>query len=163
MTSQPASGISVTCTPVYDGRYLFVQRPHDDDVLPGYWCFPGGKVHVGETIAGALVRELKEETGLEPTGRAFFVNSYLLGDRVGAHFAIEVTNNDVTLSELQDFQWISSVEDLANFTPRIPGIDNHVLWIHDRLTKIANLPKSYLTTRQQLIPSAGSHSLSSTI
>lgn len=90
MSSDAAKGISVTVTPIFDGRFLFVQRNASDAVLGGYWCFPGGKVHVGETLAAAVRRELAEETGLTPTGRAFFVDSYLLGDRVGAHFAVEV-------------------------------------------------------------------------
>jgi len=35
----------------------------------GTWCFPGGRVQLGETIQEACQRELKEETGLDiPTG-----------------------------------------------------------------------------------------------
>ncbi|HHZ09214.1 MAG TPA: 8-oxo-dGTP diphosphatase MutT [Rhizobiales bacterium] len=47
-----------------DGRVLITQRP-DDKAMAGLWEFPGGKVEPGETPEEALVRELKEEIGVE--------------------------------------------------------------------------------------------------
>ena len=47
-----------------DGRFLLAQRPQGK-VYAGYWEFPGGKVEPGETIEGALKRELREELGVE--------------------------------------------------------------------------------------------------
>ena len=47
-----------------DGRVLICQRPEGKQ-LAGLWEFPGGKVEAGETPEGALVRELKEELGIE--------------------------------------------------------------------------------------------------
>ena len=47
-----------------DGRVLLAQRSQDA-VLGGLWEFPGGKVEPGETPEDALVRELKEEIGIE--------------------------------------------------------------------------------------------------
>jgi 8-oxo-dGTP diphosphatase len=43
-----------------DGRVLIAQRP-EDKAMAGLWEFPGGKLEPGETLEGALVRELKEE------------------------------------------------------------------------------------------------------
>jgi 8-oxo-dGTP diphosphatase len=48
------------------GRYLLAQRPAGK-VYEGYWEFPGGKVEAGETHHQALVREIREELGLEIT------------------------------------------------------------------------------------------------
>jgi 8-oxo-dGTP diphosphatase len=47
-----------------DGRVLLAQRPEGKH-LAGLWEFPGGKVHGGETPEGALIRELREELGIE--------------------------------------------------------------------------------------------------
>ncbi|ADM10621.1 NTP pyrophosphohydrolase [Parvularcula bermudensis HTCC2503] len=47
-----------------DGRLLMCTRPAPKD-WAGMWEFPGGKVEAGERPADALVRELKEELGVE--------------------------------------------------------------------------------------------------
>lgn len=47
-----------------DGRVLIAQRPAGK-AMAGFWEFPGGKIEPGETPEVALVRELKEELGIE--------------------------------------------------------------------------------------------------
>lgn len=47
-----------------DGSFLLAQRP-TGKVYAGYWEFPGGKVEPGETVVSALIRELREELGVE--------------------------------------------------------------------------------------------------
>ena len=48
------------------GRLLVGQRPACKD-YPGKWEFPGGKLEPGESVYKALVREFREEVGLEIT------------------------------------------------------------------------------------------------
>src|SRR5579862_3237163 len=47
-----------------DRRLLIAQRPAGKS-MAGLWEFPGGKVEAGETPEASLVRELKEELGIE--------------------------------------------------------------------------------------------------
>jgi len=47
-----------------DGRILIQERPAGKP-FAGLWEFPGGKVEEGETPEVALIRELKEELGID--------------------------------------------------------------------------------------------------
>ncbi len=51
-----------------DGRILMCQRPEGKDHA-GLWEFPGGKIEVGERPERTIVRELREELGIEPCER----------------------------------------------------------------------------------------------
>jgi ADP-ribose pyrophosphatase YjhB (NUDIX family) len=46
-----------------DRRVLLIRRRFEP--LAGRWSLPGGALEVGETLAGGLAREMKEETGLD--------------------------------------------------------------------------------------------------
>ncbi|MBI1243628.1 MAG: NUDIX domain-containing protein [Alphaproteobacteria bacterium] len=47
-----------------DGRVLLARRPPGKS-MAGLWEFPGGKIADGETPEAALVRELREELGID--------------------------------------------------------------------------------------------------
>jgi 8-oxo-dGTP diphosphatase len=47
-----------------DGRVLIAQRP-EGKPMAGLWEFPGGKVEQGERPEQTLIRELKEELGID--------------------------------------------------------------------------------------------------
>jgi 8-oxo-dGTP diphosphatase len=55
----PCVGAIITA----DGRILLIRRGHEPEA--GRWSLPGGRIEVGETDHQALVREVREETGLE--------------------------------------------------------------------------------------------------
>lgn len=62
---------------VSDGRVLACERAQPPE-MAGKWEFPGGKVDPGETEEQALVRECREELGVEVE----------VGPRVGADIAM---------------------------------------------------------------------------
>lgn len=52
---------------INEGKILLVQRASADAVGGGTWECAGGKIEFGEGLEDALVREIKEETGLTVT------------------------------------------------------------------------------------------------
>lgn len=56
------------------------------------WSLPGGKVEEGEQIGEALVREMKEETGLDVTpGRLLYVCDFFDDEAHIVHITFELT------------------------------------------------------------------------
>ncbi|MFP5296058.1 MAG: (deoxy)nucleoside triphosphate pyrophosphohydrolase [Alphaproteobacteria bacterium] len=64
--SEPLKTVLVVAVALVDadGRVLIAQRPEGKQ-LAGLWEFPGGKVEPGERPEAALIRELKEELGID--------------------------------------------------------------------------------------------------
>ncbi len=54
--------VTVGAIIVKKDRILLLKRNHKP--FKDFWCFPGGHVENGETAEKAIVREVKEETGL---------------------------------------------------------------------------------------------------
>ena len=59
--TRPITGIGAVI--VHDGKILLVKRGSEPG--KGKWSIPGGLVELGETVKETVVREVKEETGLD--------------------------------------------------------------------------------------------------
>lgn len=55
--------VCVGAIAIEDAALLLIRRGHGP--AAGEWSVPGGRVEAGETLAEAVVREVREETGLE--------------------------------------------------------------------------------------------------
>jgi mutator protein MutT len=59
--------IDVSAALIFRGDKLLIAQRRAEAHLGGYWEFPGGKREAGETFPQCLVREIKEELGVEIT------------------------------------------------------------------------------------------------
>jgi ADP-ribose pyrophosphatase YjhB (NUDIX family) len=55
--------VGVGAVIVHEGRVLLVQRGREP--MKGRWTIPGGLIEIGEMLHEAVVRETREETGLD--------------------------------------------------------------------------------------------------
>jgi 8-oxo-dGTP diphosphatase len=63
--NEPRQPVEVSAALIFhDGKLLITQR-HADSHLGGLWEFPGGKREAGETFEECLIREIREELGME--------------------------------------------------------------------------------------------------
>ncbi len=90
------------------GRFLITQRSLDKHWAAGWWEVTGGGVLSGETSAQSVVREVREEVGLDVAGQPLkpvyaYENVDLeRGDNYIVdiyHFHLDVTEADVTLQD----------------------------------------------------------------
>jgi ADP-ribose pyrophosphatase YjhB (NUDIX family) len=105
---------AVAATIFSDDSVLLVRRGNEPS--RGRWGLPGGVVELGETVGEAVVREVKEETGIDvrPVRLITAVDSIVRNDegRVRFHYIIfeylcEATGGTLNASsDVQDARWL---------------------------------------------------------
>jgi 8-oxo-dGTP diphosphatase len=96
-------------------RVLLVKRRFDP--LAGQWSLPGGAVDVGETLEACVVREMREETGLDvEVGRVIEVFDRIMHDdegRVQYHYVLvdyvcrPLGGTLAAASDVADVAWVA--------------------------------------------------------
>lgn len=96
-----------------DGRVLLAQRP-PGKAMAGLWEFPGGKVQPDETPERALIRELREELGIDTAESclaplAFASHRYERFHLLMPLYACRVWKGEPTPLEGQTLAWVKPV------------------------------------------------------
>jgi ADP-ribose pyrophosphatase YjhB (NUDIX family) len=81
--------VGVGAVVVHRGRVLLVRRGHEP--LKGQWSLPGGLLEVGESLTTGVIREVREETGLnvEPLELIELLDRiHRDGERIRYHYVI---------------------------------------------------------------------------
>jgi len=99
-----------------DGKILITRRLGNVH-LGGLWEFPGGKVEPAESLEGALLREIREELGLDiiPGDELFTVEHDYPGKSVRLHFFnCTISHGEPQPLDVSDLQWVTPAQ-LAEF------------------------------------------------
>ncbi len=109
-----------------DGEILITQR-HAGSHLGGLWEFPGGKREPGESFEQCLVRELREELGIEvAVGELFeeILHAYAEKTVHLKFFVCKLVSGQPRTLDCAAFQWVDKKE-LAGF--EFPAADAKLL------------------------------------
>lgn len=90
------------------GLILLAQRPPHADQA-GMWEFPGGKVEAGETQPEALIRELREELGIEAVPAAYVASHQreVSGRIIHLHaWHVPDFSGELTAHEHSQLEWV---------------------------------------------------------
>jgi 8-oxo-dGTP diphosphatase len=104
----------------YGGKVLLIRESgeYKEGANQGKYDSVGGRVKIGQSWNESLLREIKEETGLDvEVGNPFSVDEWrpVVNDEhwqiIGVHFVCKAKTNQVQLSEdHDDFIWINPKE-----------------------------------------------------
>jgi len=97
------------------GKALILQRNENEDIYPGMWELPSGKREFFESSHDTLIREIKEETGLDvEIIQPCSVFEYKIEkpnevrDSTQINFIVTSNTSEVKLSEEhQNYAWVS--------------------------------------------------------
>lgn len=106
-------------------RFLITQRPLHK-IKGGFWEFPGGKIEPNETPENALIRELKEEVGIEVVDFTKLMQHRHEYENDAYHVLLEVFHihaydGVVSGVEGQNIAWVKK-EDLREYALLEPNI-----------------------------------------
>jgi 8-oxo-dGTP diphosphatase len=110
-----------------DDKYLITHRSAINDYMPQLWDIPGGTIKFGEKAVYALIREIKEETGLiVNVGKFIFCYDFLSNPKRHQFqmvYECEYKSGEVKLDpqEHDDFKWVTLDE--TESLPKIAFLD----------------------------------------
>jgi 8-oxo-dGTP diphosphatase len=105
-------------------KMLIIKRAENDEVGGGTWECPGGKIEFGEELEEALVREIREEAGIDVTvDRILYAVTFKTNPArqvVVVNYLCNSQNKGVVLSEEHiDYKWVTKSEARQFLLPEI--------------------------------------------
>lgn len=106
-------GIQVTAAIIQqEGKILICQRAYGGN-CSYLWEFPGGKLEVGETLEGCVIRECKEELGLTiKVTDVFAETTHFYGEKkmIFTFFNVGIVSGEIIRKVHQDIRWVPAEE-----------------------------------------------------
>ncbi len=119
---------SIACI-AFDGKKVFIAHRNPTGQMGGRWEFPGGKVEDGESDEQSVVREFKEEFGIDVgvgqkvaeatfkhSGDDFTLSAYLV------HLPHNGMTDKFALTEHSEYRWAELAE-----IPMLDFVDSDML------------------------------------
>lgn len=87
----------------------------------GWWCLPGGKLELGESLEAGVAREIVEELGVQPQiGPLLYIQQFIYNDQESLEFFFAVTNPEdfVQINLAETSHGTAEIAEVAFIDPR---------------------------------------------
>ena len=103
-----------------DGKFLITQRVLTKEWAAGWWEIPGGAVKAGESSLEAVIREVKEEVGLNVKPESIKEFGYVHRIQRGKHEPVFIQDNFYYLCDVENNQELPQYSDAEKREEFVP-------------------------------------------
>ena len=121
----------------WQGKVLISLRP-ENEILPNFWEFPGGKIKTNESPDDAIIREIKEELSLDINKKSlkpisFNTYTYDEFNAIIFFYICRSWNGTPLSNENKKILWIE-IDKLKNYK-LLPGSNKFILELNNLFKK----------------------------
>lgn len=111
------------------GEFLILKRSNTDPWMPNKWYLPGGTKDNNEVPYETLLREVKEEIGVDLSNKDIYCAGHIYGDQyLTFTYVIELNDVDCDIklsNEHSDYMWVTE-DDLNELSNVVPFLFYHL-------------------------------------